>query len=253
MRTREFLGIDLQVMAVELRDFLVGLAEDQLLLVADADMGGAALAVLLDLGRRIEDLAVEARDAVRGPFRYGELDIAHAEIDRAEPLFIRLVEAEPIAPRAGRLDIGVVLLAVELGVGELFLGFAETLAELFERRNNETDMAAQHVRVAGRQMKLALADIDPHVVGAREHVGVAGQAERRQIKLLRQPLIVDSEIDVFETDEVAEILGCAIVELLRHRALQICRSANAERPCCCSAGMRRYQNSFSKLSSTGTR
>jgi hypothetical protein len=33
---------------------------------------------------------------------------------------------------------------------------------------------------------------------------------------LRQPLIVDSEIDVFETDEVAEIFGRAIVELLRH-------------------------------------
>ena len=36
MRAREFLGIDLQVMAVEFRDFLVGLAEDQLLLVAGA-------------------------------------------------------------------------------------------------------------------------------------------------------------------------------------------------------------------------
>ena len=34
MRAGEFLGIDLQVMAVEFRDFPVGLAEDQLLLVA---------------------------------------------------------------------------------------------------------------------------------------------------------------------------------------------------------------------------
>ena len=111
----------------------------------------------------------------------------------------------------------VVLLAVELGVGELFLGFAKTLAKLLERRNDQTDMAAQHIRVAGRQMELALADIDPHVVGAGEHERVTGQAERRQIKLGRQPLIVDPEIDVFETDKVAEILGRAIVELLCHQ------------------------------------
>src|SRR6202022_3923018 len=101
-----------------------GLAEDQLLLVSDADMRGAALAVLFDLGRRVEDLAVEARDPVRGSFRHRELDIAHAEIDRAEPFLVRLIEAELVAPRAGRLDKGVVLLAVELGVGELLLGLA---------------------------------------------------------------------------------------------------------------------------------
>jgi hypothetical protein len=33
---------------------------------------------------------------------------------------------------------------------------------------------------------------------------------------LREPLIVDSEIDVFETDEIAEILGGSVIELLRH-------------------------------------
>jgi hypothetical protein len=69
-----------------------------------------------------------------------------------------------------------VLLAVELGVGELFLGLAQALTELLERRDDEADMAAQHIRVAGRQMELAVADIDPHVVGAGEHEGVAGQA-----------------------------------------------------------------------------
>src|SRR5438094_6388849 len=206
MRAREFLGIDLQVMAVELRYFPVGLAEDQLLLRPGADMRGAALAVLLDASRRVEDFAVKARDAVRGSLRHGELDIAHAEVDRAEALLVRLIEAELVAPRAGRLDKGVVLLAVELGVGELLFGLAQALAELLERRDDEADMAAEHVGVAGRQMKLALADIDPHVVRAREHEGVAGQAEPRQVEFLRQPLIIDPEIDVFETDEVAEIL-----------------------------------------------
>src|SRR5580704_17496122 len=174
MRTRELLRVDLQVMAVEFRDFPVGFAEDQFLLIPSADMRGAAFAVLLDAGGRIEDLAIEARDAVSGTLRHGELDIAHAEIDRAEPFLVRLVEAELVAPWAGRLDILVVLLAVEFGVGELFLGLAEALAQLFERRDDETDMAAQHVRVAGRQMELAIADIDPHVVGAGEHERVAG-------------------------------------------------------------------------------
>ena len=186
----------------------------------------------------------------------------------AKPLLIGLIQAELVAPGAGRLDIGIVLLAVELGVGELFLGFAETLAQFLERRDDKPDMAAQYVRLAGRQMELAVADIDPHVVGAGEHEGIAGQAERRQIKLGRQPLVVDPEIDVFETDQIAEILGRAVVELLRHRDLQYCRTAVAARPSAKSAcpvrasgfrgrravaGMRRHQNSFSKLSSTGTR
>src|SRR5215472_17799054 len=146
-------------MAIEFGDFPVGLAEDQLLSGPGADVGGAPLAVLLHTSRRIKDLAVEARDAVGGAFRHGELDIRHAEIDRAEPLLIRLVEAELVAPRAGRLDIGVVLLAVEFGVRQLFLCLAETLTQLLERRDDETDMAPQHIRIAGRQMELAVADI----------------------------------------------------------------------------------------------
>src|SRR5205807_404397 len=108
---------------------------------------------LLDASGRVEDFAVKARDAVRGSFGHRKLDIAHAEIDRAEPLLVRLIKAELVAPRAGRLDILIVLLAVELGVGELFLGLAETLAEFLEGRNHEADMAAQHVRVAGGQME----------------------------------------------------------------------------------------------------
>jgi hypothetical protein len=70
-----------------------------------------------------------------------------------------------------------VLLAVEFGVGELLLGLAQAFAELLERWNDEADMATQHVRIASRQVELALADIDPHVVRAGEHEGIAGQAE----------------------------------------------------------------------------
>src|SRR5262249_40188549 len=146
------------------------------------------------------------------------------------PFLVRLVKAELVAPRARRLDISVVLLAVEFCVRKFILGLAETLAKLLERRNNKADMAAQHIRVTGRQMELALADIDPHVVGAREHKGVASQAQRGQVKLGRQPLIVDSKIDVFKTDEVTEILSRTIVGLLCHQgppklSTSRCRSA----------------------------
>ena len=86
MRARKFLHIDLEMVAVEFRQFLVGLAEDQFLLIPGTDMRSTAFTVLLDARRRVEYLAVEARDAVRGSFRHGELDIAHAEIDRADGL-----------------------------------------------------------------------------------------------------------------------------------------------------------------------
>src|SRR3974377_1222547 len=108
-------------MAVKLRYFAVGLAEDEFLLVAGGDIGRAAFAVFLNASRRVEDLAVEARDAIRSSFRHGELDVAHPKIDGTEPFLVRLVEAELVAPRTRRLDKGVVLLAVEFGVGELLL------------------------------------------------------------------------------------------------------------------------------------
>src|SRR5690348_6306407 len=74
-------------------------------------------------------------------------------------------------------------------------------------------MAAQHLRCASRQMKLASADIDPHV-GVRHHqIGIAGQPEAGDVKQRRQPLVGDGDVDMLEMDRVAEIL-CGAVELL---------------------------------------
>src|SRR5262249_42610549 len=92
MRARELLGIDLQMMAVEFRYPAIGLAEDQPLPRPRADMGSAAFAILFNASRRVEDLAIEACDAVCGPLRHGELDIGHAEIDRAKPFLVRLIK-----------------------------------------------------------------------------------------------------------------------------------------------------------------
>jgi len=59
VRLAEILDIDLQVVAVELGQLLVGLAEDQLLMGADLDMRRLAVAVLLDAGDGAEHLAIE--------------------------------------------------------------------------------------------------------------------------------------------------------------------------------------------------
>src|SRR6516165_9370139 len=117
-------------------------------------------------------------------------------------------------------------------------------------------MAAQYVRVALRQMELAPADIDPHVGGAGHHVRVAGQAEPGEVEIGGGLLVGNPKVDVFETDDVADILGLAVVLLLGlcHWALQSCRSAGAVSHCRRSAFVDAgHQNSFSNLSSTGTR
>src|SRR5438094_2467440 len=102
-------------MAVEFRQFLVGLAEDQLLLRPDLDMRRLAAAIALHLGQSAEDLFIEARNPLCRAARDSELDIGNAEVDLAKPLLVGAVEAELVAPRAGRLDVIIVLLVAELG------------------------------------------------------------------------------------------------------------------------------------------
>src|SRR5215469_1278910 len=105
-------------MAVEFGDLFVGLAEDEALPEPGADARGAAVAVFLDLGRRIKDLPVEAGDPVGRTLRYVELDVGHAETDRAEFLGTRLVQAKVVAPWAGRLDVLVGPPAIEFAAFE---------------------------------------------------------------------------------------------------------------------------------------
>ena len=81
--------------------------------------------------------------------------------------------------------------------------------------NHDSGVAAQHLRLAARQMKLVSADIDPHV-GVRHHqIGIAGQPEAGDIEQRRQPLIGHRDVDVLEMDRVAEVF-CGAVELLLH-------------------------------------
>src|SRR5215212_3384673 len=63
-------------------------------------------------------------------------------------------------------------------------------------------------------MKLAPADIDPHI-GVRHHqIGIARQPEACDIEQRRQPLVGNGDVDMLEMDRVAEILGGAVEWLL---------------------------------------
>lgn len=63
-------------------------------------------------------------------------------------------------------------------------------------------------------MKLAPADIDPHVGVGHHQIGIAGEPKSRDVKQRRQALIGDLDVDMFEVDGVAEVLGGTIEGLV---------------------------------------
>ena len=69
------------------------------------------------------------------------------------------------------------------------------------------DGAADDFGAARRQMELAAAGIDPHVVQAGHQVRVAGQAEAHQIERDGLALVRHAHVDVAEFDDVAEVFG----------------------------------------------
>src|SRR5712692_2248095 len=78
-------------------------------------------------------------------------------------------------------------------------------------------MAAQHLRLAARQMKLASADIDPHIAVGHHQIGVAGKPEPGDVKQRGQALVGHLYVDMSEMDRGAEILGAAIEWLVHGR------------------------------------
>src|SRR5215475_12060834 len=100
------------MVAVEIRLRPIGLAELQVLLLADFDARDGAVAVLQG-SRDSHDLRIESANGFRSPHRYLELDVGNAEIDRSEARRIRLVDAQPVAPGTCRLDMVVALAECE--------------------------------------------------------------------------------------------------------------------------------------------
>src|SRR5579872_2595518 len=235
VRPAEILDIDLQMVAVERLQLLVGLAKDQALLDADRHIGGLALAIALDLGLGAEDFAIEAADAHRAVGRHGKLDKRNPEIDLAKTLDVRLVETELVAPRAGRPDVIVVFLELELGVLEVALDALKAVQKLLAVRRDDADMAAEHQGLAGRHMDLALADVDPHVVGAGEQIRVAGEAAAHQIEIARQRLVRDFDVQMFEKGDVAEALGIAVKRVLHRVSSSIPQQPAGDRLCATAA------------------
>ena len=66
-------------------------------------------------------------------------------------------------------------------------------------------------------MELAHAAIDPHIAGAGVEERIARVAETGDVKMRRLVLVVDADIDAADTDDVADILGGAVVGFVEQR------------------------------------
>ena len=126
--------------------------------------------------------------------------------------------AEAVAPRAGRVDAIGVHAVGELRAGKQWRGFLEALRQFFQIGHDNADGAAQALGAAARQVALAAADVDPHVVEAGEQIRVAREAEPRDVERGRQLLVGNRQIDVFERDDVADVFTLAVVRG-RHASL----------------------------------
>src|SRR5437660_346889 len=100
----EIRDIDLDMVTVEGRLRLVGLAKDEILPGPDHDAGSASIPVIQEVGRGAHDLAVEAGDPAGGAGPRVEPDIGHPERNEAEALPLRRMTMDAIAPGTGGLD-----------------------------------------------------------------------------------------------------------------------------------------------------
>ena len=107
----------------------------------------------------------------------------------------------------------LVLLEGEARALEWLLHLVQALQQRLAAGNHQADAAAQDLRLAGDQVELAMADIDPHVVDAGHQVGIARQTQAAHVEQGRLDLVLDQQVHMLEPDDVAEILGAAVVLL----------------------------------------
>src|SRR5262245_39983746 len=194
----------------------VSLAEVPVLFLAHLHPRLAAAAVLDHGGERAHDLAVEARDAVRRARPHVEFDIGHAQYDAAEAALLGCLDADAVAPGADGLHAIVAFAEVEFRSFQRLAHLGEAIEQRGAVGHDQAGDAAQHVGLPGGQVELAHADIDPHQPGAGIEKGIAGEAEAGDVIMRRQVLVADADIDMPEIDDVAQILGRAIVLLVGH-------------------------------------
>ena len=123
---------------------------------------------------------------------------------------------DAIAPRTNGLDAIVAFAEVELGPGQRLAHARKAIEQSAAVGHHQPDHAAHDFRRSRRQVKLACADIDPHVAGAGIEERVAGQSESADIIMRGNVLIVDADIDVTEIDDIADVLCGAIKLFVRH-------------------------------------
>src|SRR5207248_4389628 len=158
VRAGKIRDVHLHMVAVVIRLWPVGLAELQILILAHFRTRHGVVTAF-HLSRDSHHLGIESENGLCGPDRHVELDIGNAERDAPEAPGVWLVAAHAIAPRAGRLDIIVVLFEGEAGALELFGDRREAPEQGIAARDHEAGMAAQYLRLATWQMKLAAADV----------------------------------------------------------------------------------------------
>src|SRR5262245_55753720 len=95
------------------------------------------------------------------------------------------------------------------------LGVLEAFHEIVEARDDQADRAAHDLglRAAARQVALGAPEIHPHVLEAREEVGIARAADAGDVEERRKPLVVDDDVEVLEVDDVADDVRVAVVLL----------------------------------------
>jgi len=123
-----------------------------------------------------------------------------------------------IAPGARRLDVVVVLGKTEARSRRPLAHGGEPVEQGRAAGDHDAGMAAQDLRIAGRQVELAAPDIDPHVAVAHHHSGIARQPETGGVEQRGETLVGDLDVDVLEMDRVPEVLRGA-VECLLHDGL----------------------------------
>src|SRR5262245_49301531 len=212
----EVRDVDLRMVAVIRLLGRLGLAEVPVLFLAHLHPRLAAAAVLDHGGERAHDLAVEARDALRRARPHVELDIGHAEHDAAEAALVGRVDVDAVAPGADGLHAIVAFAEVEFRSFQRLAHLAQAIEQGGAIGHDQAGDAAQHVGLPGGQVELAHADIDPHQATAGVEEGIAGEAEAGDVIMRRQVRVADADVDVPEIDDVAQILGRAIVLLVGH-------------------------------------
>src|SRR5262249_31932271 len=220
MRPGEVRNVNLAVVPIVRFLRRIGLAEVPVLLLAHLHAGFRRVSVLDDGRKRAHHLAIETRNAMRGAGTDVERDVRHAQHDTAKAVRVRRMHVDAVTPRADRLDTIVAFAEVELRSFQWLAYLRQAIEQRGAVRDDQSGDAAQHVRLPGRQMKLAYPDIDPHVAGAGIEEGVAREAETGDVIARGQLLVGDANIHVTEIDDVAEILRRAVM-LVCHGAIPL--------------------------------